>query len=426
MKIIPSLPIALFSTILCLGPSSDARDYWVSPDGSGAKDGSSQENRANANAVQKLLDQLEPGDRLILGSGSYPKLKLVVKKSGTAEKPIAIIGQGKSGIPSLDSDWTIGSARKGPTAIFLEPGVSHVVFHDLAIRGYQFGIQAPLREGAPPRSGLVFKNVDMQQIRHGFYLSACSDLKFDDCDLKSYSKHGFRFESACSNVTLKNCSADCTGGDPNWEKYTEEFPFGYIVNDGGAPNTNFLFEDCKAFNNLMPLQKTRYKNGDGFVVEGNSENVVFRRCIAMNNQDGGFDLKVKDVQLEGCVAMYNKRDFRIWTTGQLTTCYAGWSQVGIWTKGGPVVAERCTIAGWKSAPVEAEDAPVGIELRKCLLAADGTSKKVGALKAITLVDSIETDDLESAGLIRQTTDKASLSALGSSKHHDKGYHLSPQ
>jgi hypothetical protein len=424
LKTPASLALSLF---LSFGTAAVGRDWWASPAGSGEKDGSSPDNLADKKGIQKLLDQLEPSDRLLLSEGVYQNLTLTVKKSGTPDKPITILGQGDSR-PIFESNWTIESPKKGPTAFLVEPGVSHVIFQDFVIRNYQHGIQARLDENAAPRSGLKFNNIDMQKIRHGFYLSGFSNLELIDCDLKSYSKHGFRFEQACSNVKMQNCTADCTAGDPEWEKKTEEFPFGFIVNDGGAPNTNFLFEDCASLNNMMPLQKTRYKNGDGFVVEGNSENVVFKRCSAVNNQDGGFDLKVKDVQLEDCIAFRNKRDFRIWATGRLTNCYAGWSQLGIWTKGGPVVADQCTVAGWKNAPVEAEDAAVGIELRKCILAADGTLKSAAQLKAVALIDCIETADLESAGLVRQSDQNSAfssmpkdLSGFGSSKHSDKGF-----
>lgn len=400
-----------------------ARDWFAAPAASGEKDGSSAPNAAGADALQGILDQLKPGDRLVLAGGEYPDLKLTLRASGTPEQPITIATHGaNAGRAVFASKWTIAAPTKGTTAFTIEPGVSHVVFRDVTIRGYQHGVQAPAREGGAPRVGLRFDNVDMEQIRHGFYLSGCSDLKLTGCDLKRYSKHGFRFEGGCTNVTLQKCVTDCSEADPDWEKQTELFPFGFIVNDGGAPNTDFVFEDCVSRNNMMPLQTTRYKNGDGFVVEGNSQNVSFKRCIAANNQDGGFDLKVKDVQLEDCVAIRNKRDFRIWTTGNLRNCFAGWSILGIWTKSGPIVAERCTIAGWKENPAQAEDTTIGIELRNCLLASDGTPSNAKKLKAVSLIDSIETADLASAGLQRPPENwSGDTSILGSTTHRDKGF-----
>lgn len=400
-----------------------ARDWFAAPVASGEKDGASAQNAVGSDALQNTLDQLQPGDRLLLASGEYRDLKLTLRTSGKADQPITIASQdSNAGRAIFLSKWTIAAPTKGATAFTIEPGVSHVVFRDITIRGYHHGIQAPAREGGAPRIGLRFENVDMEQIRHGFYVSGCTDLKLIGCDLKRYSKHGFRFEAACSNVTLQKCVADCSEGDPEWEKQTELFPFGFNVNDGGAPNTDFVFEDCISRNNMMPLQTTRYKNGDGFVVEGNSQDIVFKRCVAVNNQDGGFDLKVKDVQLDDCVAIRNKRDFRIWTTGKLSNCFAGFSPLGIWTKGGPIVAERCTIAGWKNNPVQAEETSIGIELRDCLLAADGNVANTKQLKAVTLINCVETADLASAGLQRLPDNwNGEPSILESTMRQDKGY-----
>ena len=101
-------------------------------------------------------------------------------------------------------------------------------------------------------------------------------------------------------------------------------------------------------------------------------------------------------------------------------CFSGWSIEGIWTKGGPVVAERCTIAGWKHSAVTAEDGAVGVELRNCLLAADGG--KSGSMKGVTMVESEQSPDLAAAGIARPIEQwKGGDAELNSSKHPTRGY-----
>ena len=294
----------LFASLCAASPFSHARDWFVLPAGAGAKTGASWEQSADSVALQGLVDRLQPGDRLLLGSGEYREARLTVKTSGTAEKPITIIGQDRgAGLPVLISNWDVARPDKGATAIVIGEQASHVVVRDLVIRNYQYSIRAAApKAGASPRAGWRFANVDMDHIRIGFYLSGFSDLRLADCDLKRYSKHGFRLDAACEGVAMERCTADCSEGDAKWEEGTELFPVGFVVNDSGAPNRNLTFEGCVARNNLMPLQKNKYKNGDGFVVEGNSENVAFKGCRSLRNQDGGYDLKVKDVRLEDCIA----------------------------------------------------------------------------------------------------------------------------
>jgi hypothetical protein len=418
-----SASLLVASVLIVFGHATVARDWFAAPVGNGTKDGTSQENAIGTEALQSALDQFKPGDNLLLAGGEYRDLKLTVRSSGTPEQPISIRATDPTARPVVVSNWTIASPQNGPIAFFIQPGVSNLDIQDLTIRGYQQGVSARAVTGAVPRTGLRFQNVYMEHVRHGFYLSDCSNLALTSCKVVRYSKHAFRLDAGCSNVTFLHCLADCSEGDPEWEKLTEALPFGFVVTDGGAPNTNIAFDSCTSRNNMMPLQKSTYKNGDGFVVEGNSESVAFKRCIATDNQDAGFDLKVKDVRLDDCIAFRNKRDFRIWTTGQLTNCYAGWSPVGIWTNGGPIIAERCTIAGWKSSSVDTEDASVGIELRKCLLVPDRAARPhPNQLKRARLDDCIEAKDLQSAGLQRPP-DKwnGEIPILESATYPDKGF-----
>ncbi len=402
MRFVPSVSCVLAGFTLFAGSLNVfAKDWFVLPSGAGSKSGAAWEQAADAAGMQEILDQLQPGDRLLIGSGDYRGVKLLLKASGAAGKPITIMGLDRgSGLPVLSSDWDIAKTEKGATAIGIAAGASHVVVRDLVIRGYQIGIRANLGAGEAAREDWRFENVGMDHIRHGFYLSGFKGLQIVGCDLKRYSKHGFRLEAACEDVRYERCTADCSEGDGQWEERTELFPFGFSLNDGGAPNRNVVYESCVARNNMMPLQKNKYKNGDGFIVEGNSEHVTFRNCRSLRNQDGGYDLKVKDVVLENCVAMRNKRDYRIWTTGRLTNCFAGFGNEGVWTKGGPVVLERCTIAVAGRA-ISTEDAVEGIELNKCLLVTGTPAKSsVSGARKVKMIDCVDLGTLEEAGLVR--------------------------
>lgn len=362
------LAFALFQSLeLCR-----AAEFFLTPEGAGAKDGADWAQAFDASALAAVVnDRMQPGDRLNIGSGTYPDVALVVRSGGAEGKPKVIAGVDRgAGLPVFSSAWNPDKPTAGRTAIQIEPGVSFVTISGLRLQGYTFCVLAKHVEGAAERSHLIFDDVDTEQCRHGFYLSDCDDVTFTGCDLKRYTKHGFRLDQGCDRVTFRHCTADCSEGDAEWEKKTELFPFGFVVNDGGAPSTDLRFEDCVARNNLMPLQKNKYKNGDGFVIEGNTRDVVLRGCRSLRNQDGGFDLKVPDVQLTDCVAIGNKRSYRIWATGTLTNCIAGWDVTGLWNNGGPVEATRCTFHASSGPAVMGDDkATRPITLRACIVSA---------------------------------------------------------
>ena len=353
--------------ILLLHSGALAADLFVTPEGSGARDGSNVENAAPGGSISGLFDTMAPGDRLLLAAGDYPGISLSLRSGGSPGKPKVL--EGVAGT-RLSSNWSIDKPEKGSTAITLAPGLSDVVLKNLSISRHCFAIRANPSEEAP-RVRLIFENLSIEQVRHGFYLSDCDDLTLSGCVMKRYSKHGFRFDQGCDRVILRSCVADCSEGDPVWETKTEVFPFGFLVGDGGTPSTGFLFEDCIAKNHIKSNQTVKYTNGDGFVAEGNNSDLAFVRCRALRNQDGGFDIKVKDMKFTDCIATGHRRDFRIWRSATLKNCFAGWSQTGLWTKSGPVVAERCTFFGHRKSGVELEDkAPGPLALTNCLLASD--------------------------------------------------------
>ncbi|PQO35300.1 hypothetical protein C5Y96_09715 [Blastopirellula marina] len=353
-----------------------ASEIYVTPEGAGQKDGAAWDSAYDATSLAEFVGNLKPGDTLLLGSGEYAKLALEIKARGTAEAPITIRGVDRgSGLPKLTSTWTIDAPAKGATAIRLSDQASYVTLEHLRIDGYRTGILADATGNGEGRTHLSFHDVDVQHCQFGFYLNDCDNLLIQDCDLVRYSKHGFRLNQGCDQVTFRQCLADCSQADVQWEEHTELLPFGFNVNSGGRPNTHIMFEDCTAANNMMPLQKNSYKNGDGFVVEGNTQNVTFLRCRGIRNQDAGYDLKVENVRLKDCIALANGRQMRIWTTATLDNCYLGYGGTGLWCNGGPITATGCTFYGLGVATMTDDKAKHKITLTRCLIANCQTTKR---------------------------------------------------
>lgn len=415
-------------TLIFVPRSLAAAEIYLSPDGAGNRDGTSWEHALDQASLGRVVNELlKPGDRLLLGGGEYRDVELTISAGGEAGKPKTIVGVDRgAGFPVFKSQWSVDQPTHGRAAIRIAAGVGQVTLEQLRIHGYVFGVQAgPTSEGVG-REHLHFDDVDIEQVRHGYYVSDCDDLQLTDCDVKRYSKHGIRCEQGCDRVVMRRCTADCSEGDTEWEKKTELFPFGFIINDGGRPNTALRFEDCLAANNLMPLQKTKYKNGDGFVIEGNSRDVTLVRCRALRNQDGGYDLKVADVRLTGCVAIRNSRNFRIWTTGTLENCFTGWAKAGIWTNGGPITVRRTTFHELAAAVQTDDKAQEGVNLIDCLVTKSAMLHKKTAHGRMTQTGTVVADDQTDPQFVKPDPAWNGLGdALNSRAFPDKGYHAEP-
>ena len=402
---------------LAITAHSFAADFHASPQGAGSKDGSSAANAAPGSELSSLFnDRLQPGDRLVLAAGEYDAASLSLSKGGAAGKPKIIDGAGAI----LKSNWSVEKPDKGATAISFAPGLSHVTIKNLSIQHYCFAIRCNPGEA---RTHITLDGLQMEQMRHGIYVSDCDDMTITGVKMKRYSKHGFRFEQGCDRVVLKNCAADASEGDLDWETKTELFTFGYIVNDGG-PNTDFRFEDCLATNNMKSNQgKLKYTNGDGFVAEKSVTNIQFIRCRSLRNQDGGFDIKATNTKFVDCVAIGHRRDFRIWADATLENCLGGFSSTGLWSNGKSIVANHCTFVGHRKSALEFEGKPPGTLKITNSLAASGEEKFVNT------IGKIESDD--TVIFAKSTADigisaadpkwNGTGSAMDSTKHADKGY-----
>ena len=154
IRLVPSISHVLAGVaLLASSLNVFAKDWFVLPSGAGSKSGAAWVQAADAAGMQGIVDQMQPGDRLLIGSGEYRGVKLLLKTSGAAGKPITIMGQDRgTGLPVLSSDWDVAKTEKGATAIGIAAGASHVAVRDLVIRGYQIGIRANLGAGETART----------------------------------------------------------------------------------------------------------------------------------------------------------------------------------------------------------------------------------------------------------------------------------
>jgi hypothetical protein len=97
----------------------------------------------------------------------------------------------------------------------------------------------------------------------------------------------------------------------------ERLPGG-IVLDGNATDVTIERAVMRGFQ--TDWGEDRYWNGDGFASERGNRRIVIRDCSAIDNSDGGFDMKAKESRFEGInLAQGNARNFRFWESWDAAT-----------------------------------------------------------------------------------------------------------
>jgi hypothetical protein len=187
-------------------------------------------------------------------------------------------------------------------------------------------------------------------------------------------------ESDCNALRFVRVDTDATGDDAKWP--TESYPFGFSI-ERHKGNYDIIYRHCTAKNNLFRSGRDDYWNGDGFVAEDGSRQILYEDCVSINNTDGGWDDKSRAARLVRCRAEGNKRGFRVWNVAGSTEeptvlegCVAVHnasrggigSSAGLWSCGA-VEARDCTFADNATAAVVLENNNGGAKavLKKCRL-----------------------------------------------------------
>lgn len=337
--------------------SSYGADYWISPSGTGSSPGTQQNPMSKSQIDNVLNSSMGPGDTLYLTSGDYGATLINLDTDGTSGSPKRIIGVDTGGgYPHFSGNgvWSRGNPESGQWRIMRVNG-DHWEVENLELSGARYVITNDWAGYTHDAAHVHFKNIDIHDAHHGVYVCNLDDSSFENVTISQYTKQGFRLDGGCDDVTFTSCVADLTGGDNTWWEYAKAHPYGFVTYTGAA-NTNIAFVDCVSANNRRDDQGDVYWNGDGYLIESTTTGATFDGCIAINNEDGGFDLK-KPVTMVDCVSVKNYRGFRMWNGGTLANCVAIYpfrrshtnqngsetaGGSGVWTKNGSPTVDYFT------------------------------------------------------------------------------------
>ena len=290
---------------------------YISPTGSGLKDGSSPENAATLTNLSKMITAAGPGGEVLLlaDQGTYhPSGQISLTAGGTADAPVTIRGVDSFGNPmaadisgTRQPNWTDGGAQ-GSELFRLLDGADNLHFSDLAIRNVGNGA---FRIGADI-DNLTIEHVDADNVYRfiennvsgAATTATISGLTLRDVDITGYAKGAIHLKYDSHDVLIEDVTAD--GGVQTSDPYIS----GVLI-EGTAHDIVLRAVDMS--NSKATGADNSYWNGDGFTTERGVYNIRFEDTVARGNTDAGYDIKSSNTILVGAVADENNRSFRIWS-----------------------------------------------------------------------------------------------------------------
>lgn len=238
---------------------NNGRSLYVSTSGNNSGDGTAAKPFAT---IEHAVSQLEAGDTLHIAPGTYRVNDGgTFANSGTADKPIKIIGDGNVVID--------GTGLFAYTPVFDTGGKNHLHFQNLTVQNSRAAVQVTGDSSNVLIDGLKTNNNQMAVI----------------IDQGSY-------------VTVKN---------------------GIFANSRNAVVANntshhLMFENIEAYGSqdIYEEYENKYRNGDGFIMNLGTHDVVFRNIIAHDNWDAGIDTKAVNTLIDNVTVYSNKNNFKVW------------------------------------------------------------------------------------------------------------------
>jgi len=290
---------------------------YISPTGSGLRDGSSIQNAGTIGNLNSYITAAGAGGEVLLiaDKGSYQQnTQLSITAGGAAGAPVTIRGIDSSGNPmaaeflgSRAADWTPGLSEGGELFRLLS-GAGNLVFQDLTTKNFGNGV---FRIGADI-SNLTIRDVNASNVSRfiedyvsGTATSASIDgLAVQNVNVIGYSRGAIRLQYDTRNVVIENAVGD------SQQQNGGLYVFGLAL-DGTAHD--ILVSHVTMKNNYGNGTASEYWNGDGFMAERGVYNLRFEDTISSGNTDAGYDLKSSNTVLVNTVADGNKRNYRFWS-----------------------------------------------------------------------------------------------------------------
>lgn len=291
------------------------RARFIAPTPAGTQSGNSWANAAPFSALNAQISLAgEKGEvwiRADQGSYTLPAESMILNKGGATVRGVDGAGNAMKAVlvGNRAPNWTLGQ-QVGREQIWLNSGCDNLTFRDLKFQ--DAGTCFRLRQS---NNNLTFEDIEGVNIRRLIQNLASTgsanitNSQVRRCTARGFSKQMLYFRYDSANILIEDCFGDS-------ERQQGDAWAQGIAIDGTAHD--IIMRRCRMIN-CGEERGEGYWNGDGFVGERGNYNIYLEDCIAENCYDGGFDYK-SQITLVRCIALKNKRNFRMWGVALLIDC----------------------------------------------------------------------------------------------------------
>ncbi|MET0514931.1 MAG: calcium-binding protein [Nitrospiraceae bacterium] len=290
---------------------------YISPTGSGTRDGSSLANAGTISNLSSFIGKAGAGGQVLLRAdqGAYNLSgQITIKSGGSTGAPVTIRGVDASGNTKLAQingtravDWTTGKAA-GSEVFRLLSGADHLKFEAMAFSNIgdgAFRVGADIQDiTLEDMQATNVKRFLSNTVSSGYSSASVKGLTVRNVEVNKYSENAIKLQYNSSNIVIENVIGRGDTGTP------EQYVFGVSL-DGTAHDV--LFRNVTMQNNYARGPSNVYWNGDGFTTEGGNYNIRFENTVAFGNTDAGYDLKSSNTVLVNAIAIGNNRNYRFWS-----------------------------------------------------------------------------------------------------------------
>ncbi|WP_457094887.1 calcium-binding protein, partial [Microvirga sp. P5_D2] len=292
-------------------------NFYISPTGSGAKDGSSWANAGTLSSLSKFISTGGSGSEILLRAdqGAYKvSSPILLRHGGAAGAPVTVKGVDGNGddmkadfVGTRASSYSPGAAE-GAEVFRLLAGADNMHFANLAFKNVGNGA---FRIGADIKD-LAIEHVTAHNVTRfienyvsdGARSASVDGLTVRDVDVHGFSKSAIRLQYNSRDVLLEDILGDSEYQDGGL------YVFGVHL-DGTVHDVTLRKVTMK--NSHGHGTASEYWNGDGFATEGGTYNIRFEDTVASGSTDAGYDLKSDNTVLVRALAEGNNRNYRFWS-----------------------------------------------------------------------------------------------------------------